>query len=513
MSSRVEPYNPSMSASELLGFAREGSRIAGDVRVPTSKSLAQRALVLASLAHGRTRIASLPAGDDVQAALKLVTAAGARVERLAPAAVAIEGVPPAPHRGWCPEAALDARESGTLARFATAALGLCGRGGRTFRLEVAGTLARRSSAALFGALSDAGVRFERPSGASSAGWPVDVRPIGPPSTLEIADVRSSQEVSALLIALASYPDEIELVVRGAIPSAPYLAMTVSSIARFGARVERLASERGVGGIVAGTTGAVESTSSAHDPSADDASRRRPLERDLLSSHAASRGRSDALDALVKFRVRGPLAAPIDPLTIEPDASSAAVALAAGCLSDGVVRVRGLGAQSSQGDVRIVEHLRAFGCDASSDADGLLARGSPTRSAHLDLSGEPDLAPVLAVVAAVASESSGAACTLSGLETLQGKESPRIEVLAHALREAGFAVEHDARSLTLRGRTSTGARPLVLDPLGDHRMAFAFALLGLVVGNVLVRDPQCVAKSWPTFWKDLERAGARLLVAT
>lgn len=512
MSSRAQAYNPSMSASELLGFASEGSRIEGDVRVPASKSLAQRALVLASLAHGRTRIASLPAGDDVQAALKLVTAAGARVERLAPAAVAIEGVPPAPHRGWCPETALDAGESGTLARFATAALGLCGRGGRTFRLEVAGTLARRSSAALFAALSDAGVRFERSSGASSAGWPVDVRPIGPPSTLEIADVRSSQEVSALLIALAAYPDEIELVVRGAIPSAPYLAMTLSSIARFGARVERLENEREVAGIDADATDADESNASVRDSIGHDSSKHSARARDERSAHDASRGQFEAIDARVTFRVRGPLTAPIDPLTIEPDASSGAVALAAGCLSGGVARVRGLGAQSSQGDVRIVEHLRAFGCEASSDADGLVARGAPTRSAHLDLSGEPDLAPVLAIVAAVASEASGEACTLSGLETLQGKESQRIDVLAHALREAGFVVEHDARSLTLRGRTSTVSRPIVLDPLGDHRMAFAFALLGLVVGNVLVREPQCVAKSWPSFWKDLERAGARVVVS-
>lgn len=508
MSSPVEPYNPSMSAPQLLGLAREGSRVDGDVRVPASKSLAQRALVLASLAHGRTRIASLPAGDDVQAALTLVTAAGARVERLAPAAVAIEGVPPAPHRGWCPEAALQAGESGTLARFATAALGLCGRGGRSFRIDVAGTLARRSSAALFGALADAGVRFERPNGTSSAGWPVDVRPLGPPSTLEIGDVRSSQEVSALLIALAAYPDEIELVVRGAIPSAPYLAMTLSSIARFGARVERLASEREPAGIDAGATGADEVESSARDPREDG-----ERQRDGSRAHDASRGPSEVSDALVTFRVRGPLTAPLDPLTIEPDASAAAVALAAACLSGGAARVRGLGAQSSQGDVRIVEHLRAFGCDASVDTDGLVARGAPTRSAHLDLSGEPDLAPVLAIVAAVASEASGAACTLSGLATLQGKESPRIDVLASALGAAGFAVEHDARSLTLRGRTSAVEREIVLDPQGDHRMAFAFALLGLAVGNVLVRDPHCVAKSWPAFWKDLERAGARLAAAT
>ncbi len=73
--------------------------IRGIVRVPGSKSIAQRAVVLAALAPGRTRLAGLPDGEDVVAALELVRAAGARVEKLAPAACAIDGRPPGPHRG------------------------------------------------------------------------------------------------------------------------------------------------------------------------------------------------------------------------------------------------------------------------------------------------------------------------------------------------------------------------------------------------------------------------------
>jgi 3-phosphoshikimate 1-carboxyvinyltransferase len=127
---------------------------------------------------------------------------------------------------------------------------------------------------------------------------------------------------------------------------------------------------------------------------------------------------------------------------------------------------------------------------------------------LDLAGEPDLAPVLAAVAAGAARRHGASSVLSGLGTLPGKESDRLGGLAAALARLGFAVEAGSDALAI-APGSRPAGPHLLDPRGDHRMAFAFALLGLVVPGVLVRDPGCVAKSWTGFWRDLERLGARL----
>ena len=83
----------------------------------------------------------------------------------------------------------------------------------------------------------------------------------------------------------------------------------------------------------------------------------------------------------------------------------------------------------------------------------------------------------------------------------------MEVLADGLRALGVAVEAGDDALVVgpsRGLTP-GAAPLVLDPRGDHRMAFAFALLGLVRPDLRVADPGCVAKSWPGFWDDLAAA--------
>jgi 3-phosphoshikimate 1-carboxyvinyltransferase len=427
-----------------------GGAVSGRIEVPSSKSIAQRALVAAALCGGATRLTRLSGAADVRDALALVRAAGAQVDRLAPAAVALVGQPPGPLRGLRAASPLDAGESATLARFATAALALAGEAGRTASIGARGTLRARASPALFAALRAAGVGT-RPFDAR--GWPVEVKSVAPPSALALDRPGSSQEVSALLLALAAWPGEHELSVAGPIPSAPYVALTLDVLQRFGVGVR---AERGAQGT--------------------------------------------------HFALPGPLTAPAEPLAIEPDASAAAVALAAGCISGGEVLVPGLDARSAQGDVRIVEHLLAFGCAARATPDGLWASGFPTRGAELDLSGEPDLAPVLAAVAAGAADGARATSRLSGLAALAGKESARLAVLAEGLVLAG--VQARAEDDTLEIAPGRGPRgDVVLDPHADHRMAFAFALLGLCFQGVFVREPGCVAKSWPDFWTQLERAGA------
>lgn len=442
--------------ASLLGF-EPGGVVTGEFRPPGSKSIAQRLVVAASLAHAEFRITALPDGADVLAALAVARAVAHEVRKLAPAAVAITGNPPGPHRGWAPAVPLAVGESGTLARLALAALALCGRGGATYTLAPSGTLARRASPALVRALAESGVELTALDGSdASATFALRVRPIGPPAELVLRAPRSSQEVSALLVALAAYPDTNRLVVEGAIPSRPYLDLTLGVLARLGVAI-------------------VEHAGSAEH---------------------------------VHFDVRGPLRAPAEPLACEPDASSAAVALCAACLSGGELTIRGLGQASLQGDVRIVEHLARFGCETSADADVLRARGRPRCGAELDLAREPDLAPALAAVAGAVALAGHGASRFTGLETLPGKESSRIAVLAQGLRALGLTVEHDARSLRVApGTPARGA--LVLDPAGDHRMAFAFGLLGLVRPGVRVADPECVGKSWPGFWRDLARLGARL----
>jgi 3-phosphoshikimate 1-carboxyvinyltransferase len=346
---------------------------------------------------------------------------------------------------------LELGESGTLARLATAAGALCGRAGASLEFRAGGSLLRRTSPALFAALRAAGVRIT--FAARENAWPLKLHPIGPPSRLEIHAPQSSQEVSALLLAAAAWPDEIEVAVHGAIPSRPYLEMTRRLLERLGVAIE-------------------------------------------------ARARDGGED----FLVRGPLRAGEQPLEIEPDASASAVLLAAACLSGGEISIAGLSADSLQGDVRIAEHLAAFGCRAGFDERGIFAGGLPSCGARLDLSGEPDLAPVLAAVAACAALRHGARTQLAGLGTLQGKESARISVLGEGLAALGLHVIATDTTLEVSPGRAT-AHALLLDPRGDHRMVFAFALLGLVRDEVDVSEPDCVSKSWPKFWTDLAAAGA------
>lgn len=453
MAGRAGGYNPRVrhAAARAMGLC-PGREVRGTLRVPGSKSIAQRALVCASLAEGASEIAGLPDGADVGAALRLVAGAGARVERLSPGTFRLTGRPPGLHRGWSPAQPVSAGESGTLARCATAALALCGVPGRWSELRAEGTLLGRKSPALFEALAAAGVGVEFLG--SPGTWPARVRAIGPPSQVDIARPASSQEVSALLLALAAYPDEIALFVTGGIPSRPYLQLTQSALVRFGASV-----------------------------------------------HALSLGSREV------FAVRGPLRAAVGPFVVEPDASSSAVALAAGCLSRGRLEVEGIPGDSTQPDACAVEILARFGCRTGRGACLAWAEGSPTRGAEVDCEGCPDLAPVLAAVAAAAAIRTGASSRLTGLGTLAGKESDRIAVLAQALTAIGVDVDTGADFLAIDPPIRVVDRgEILLDPQGDHRMAFAFALFGLFVDGVWVSDPGCVGKSWPGFWDDLERLG-------
>jgi len=418
--------------------------------VPCSKSMAQRVLLCSALASGRTRLAPMLTGEDGAAALAALASAGV-VEVQDGDDLVISGSPPP--RGLRATADIDVGESGTMARLLAAALAFNGTLGHRIRLRGSGTLERRRSPVLFAALRSAGVdlTFEGPTD----GWPVVIGPIAPPEEIHLAMPGSSQEVSALLIALAAHEGVRRVHVDLPIPSSSYVSMTRTVLANFHVRTD--------------------------------------VRRVNLTD---------------VFETQGPLRAPADRLQIvEPDASAAAVALAAGCLSGGEVRVPGLGVPSVQGDTMVIEYLRAFGCTAGSDSGALYASGVPTRGVDLDLNQTPDVAPVVAALAGAVALRHGEGSLLRGLETLPGKESSRIEVLAAGLTALGLEARASADSLSIAPGTPT-AGTVELDPCGDHRMAFAFGLLSLVREGVRVTGSECVAKSWPAFWDELERSGAR-----
>ncbi|MDE0915349.1 MAG: hypothetical protein OSB57_09225 [Planctomycetota bacterium] len=429
-----------------------GGSVSGPMYPPGSKSLAQRYLLAAFLAEGPTRLAGVPECLDVEAmlgALRSLAGSGwGQDGNFVGGAWPLQG---------SPKTSLSLGESGTCARLLTACVALGGQGRGSVHFRPEGTLVSRTSPALGESLVAAGANLGTRFKAEAPpvlGWPLTVEPVDCPPCLTIRDPSSSQEVSGLLFALAARGGGT-VAVEGVIPSEPYVRMTESVLEEFGVQV-------------------------------------------------------DEVDGL--FTVTGALMAPAHTITIEPDASAAAVLLAAGCISGGTVRIPGLTSDSVQGDLRVIEYLQAFGCRGAVDAEGAMAGGVPSRGAKIDLSGEPDLAPVMAVVGAIACLRSGEPSVLEGLGTLEGKESPRLSGLAEVLRRLGWQVRTGPDWLSVDAAPTDfhgGAPPVPIDSKGDHRIAFTLSLLGVAHVGVRIVGADCVGKSYPNFWADLAGAGANI----
>lgn len=181
--------------------------------------------------------------------------------------------------------------------------------------------------------------------------------------------------------------------------------------------------------------------------------------------------------------------------VEPDASSASFVLAAAALIGGRVVVRGAAAARLQPEGGFSAVLERMGCTIGEQGGDLVvsrAPGDPFVGVDADLSEMSDAVPILA---AIATRATGPT-TIRGVGFIRGKESNRIDDLATELRRAGARVDVTEDGM----RVVPGAPAVVeIDPRDDHRIAMAFAVLGLAGGPVTVRDPDVVAKSWPAFW--------------
>lgn len=185
------------------------------------------------------------------------------------------------------------------------------------------------------------------------------------------------------------------------------------------------------------------------------------------------------------------------VTVEPDASGMSYFLAAAAILRGAVRIPGIGAGSVQGDVGFVKALGEMGCEAVSYDDGIVLEGGPLQGIEIDMSNMPDVVPTLAVVAAYARGRTH----ITGIGNLRLKECDRIEAVATELSKMGVSVESTVDTLTING----GPEPhgAVIDTYDDHRIAMSFAIAGLRTPGVVIKNPGCVVKSFPTFWAKLD----------
>ncbi len=262
---------------------------------------------------------------------------------------------------------------------------------------------------------------------------------------------SSQYISALLLIAPCLPDGLELTIDGELTSRPYVEMTLSMLEQAGIR-------------------------------------------------------HDSEDQVIRIQNQ-PFAPSV--IAIEPDWSAASYWYAMVALSpEGTeLFLPGLNGYSLQGDSRITEIMANFGITSQFRDGGVHLKKEVKEVARriFDFHDCPDLAQTVLVVCAAL----GHDATFTGLETLKIKETDRVRALQNELAKIG--VKLIEKNLTYKLDCSGRSLPktLTIETYEDHRMAMAFAPLALVVDELIVEDPAVVEKSYPHFWKDLEKAGFKI----
>lgn len=183
--------------------------------------------------------------------------------------------------------------------------------------------------------------------------------------------------------------------------------------------------------------------------------------------------------------------------IEPDASNMSYFLAAAAILGGKVHIPDIGAQSLQGDAKFVDVLERMGCTIERGSDYFAIKGGRLQGIDVDMNWMPDLVPTLAVVAAYAEGRT----YITNIANLRIKECDRIAAMETELGKVGIRAESTEDTLTIYGGRPHGSR---IETYNDHRIAMCFAIAGLRTSGIIIEDPACTAKSFPTFWSVLDK---------
>lgn len=412
----------------------------GVIRLPGSKSISNRTLLLAALAKGATNILELLASDDTHVMLAALQTLGVKWEQVGETQdFVVHGV-----GGILPvhQADLFMGNAGTAIRPLTAALAVIG---GEYTLHGVARMHERPIGDLVDALNAVGTQIEY---TGVAGYPPlhirrgHIRA----QRMQVRGNVSSQFLTALLMAapLMAKEQAVVIDVVGELISKPYIEITLNLMHRFGVTVER----------------------------------------DGWQSFTVPAGQEYLSPGTIH---------------VEGDASSASYFLAAGAIAGGPVRVEGVGRNSIQGDVRFVEALQQMGATVTMGDNWIEAQSNGVLKAiDADFNHIPDAAMTIAVAALYADGPS----ILRNIASWRVKETDRIAAMATELRKLGAIVEEGADYL--RVTPPAQIRAAVIDTYDDHRMAMCFSLASLDGkarrGNTMrINDPKCVAKTFPDYF--------------
>jgi 3-phosphoshikimate 1-carboxyvinyltransferase len=412
------------------------------IRVPGSKSLTNRALLIASLANGKTRLTNALFSDDSCHFAKALQTLGFDVQldeaNQEMTVMGLGGKIPAK------QAELFIGNAGTAARFLTAFLTL---GNGEYILDGEPRMRERPIRDLIDALNQLGVELEARSNCP----PVEIFAKGlPGGKTKIAGNISSQFLSALLMIAPYAKSPIEIEVTTELNSKPYVDMTIAIMQDFGVEVQR--------------------------------DNYRAFSIPITNYKLPSSNLQPAISTY----------------PIESDASAASYFFAAPAICGGTVRVENISRKSKQGDVAFLDLLSEMGCGIK-EGDNFIEVTSTEllNGIDVDMRDIPDTAQTLAAIAPFASSPT----RIRGIASARLKETDRVHATCTELARLGVSVEEHEDGMTIH--PCDDIQPATIQTYNDHRMAMAFSLIGLRVPGITIENPSCVSKTFPNFFEVLE----------
>ncbi len=411
-----------------------------EVDVPGSKSITNRALLLSALSEGTVDLEGVLFSDDSAAFLGALKALGFSVESSeTECRVRVEGC-----NGRIPlrEAEIDVGSAGTAARFLTALLGVSD---GTYQIQASPQMQKRPMRSLFEALLGLGARVTW----LGEEWHLPVRLTGAAlsgkkeqPSLELDISESTQFLSAFLMTAPMSPNGLKIDVAGPKKSGPYVRMTRRMMQEFG--------------VTAGMENG----------------------QYVLPAGAVYRKKE---------------------YEVEPDVSAACYFYAAAAVTGGYVRVNHIYNSSMQGDLRFLDVLERMGCIVCEEADGIAVTGPASGSLKgisVDMRDFSDQALTLAAIAPYAD----GPVKITGIAHIRNQESDRICAIMENLRRAGIFCEELPDGVVIQPGKP---QPCRIETFEDHRVAMAFAVMGLGAEGVWIEHPECCGKTFANYFELLD----------
>lgn len=412
------------------------SKISGEINLPGSKSVSNRALLLAALATGTTRLTNLLDSDDIRHMLNALTKLGVTFQLSDDKTVCeVQGIGGAFDLYTDTSLELFLGNAGTAMRPLAAALCL-GKG--EFVLTGEPRMKERPIGHLVDALQQAGASIEYLENENYP--PIKITGTGlRAGTVTIDGSISSQFLTAFLMSAPLADGDITIKIEGELVSKPYIDITLDIMTKFGVNVIN----------------------------------------DNYQTFTIVSGQ--AYQSPGQYLVEG-------------DASSASYFLAAAAIKGGEIKVTGIGKNSIQGDIQFADALEKMGAEIEWGEDYVLCRKGQLNAIDMDFNHIPDAAMTIATTALFADGTT----SIRNVYNWRVKETDRLSAMATELRKVGAEVEegHDYITITPPAQLKHAA----IDTYDDHRMAMCFSLVALSDTAVTINDPNCTSKTFPGYFE-------------